>query len=103
MTLCIGGCVSRNKCAYVAAWEMVDKHYHFHLLGRSDGYIALGLSKDTMMGHDATAACIFDPMQDRVIGVAGYNYGFTNRMLNPTSRGIFGFEGSFDDGVIECK
>ena len=76
----------------MASWHLVGKSYHFHLVGKNDGYIAVGLSSDSKMGDDVTSACIWDPLASQVMGVAGVNYGFTNRMLNPPGQGIHEFQ-----------
>ena len=86
------------------SYELSGDELLFKLTGRSDGYVAIGLSPDNdKMGDDLTTACYYDQNTNQVGVQTGFNVGYRNFPLRPPMFGITHFTGSYDDGYINCE
>ena len=47
-------------CRAVVSYELSRDELLFKMVGKSDGYIAVGLSSDIRMGGDLTTACYYN-------------------------------------------
>ena len=60
--------MANGNCQAVVSYELSRDEMLFKLTGRSDGYIAVGLSPDNdKMGDDLTTACYYDSNNGQVI------------------------------------
>lgn len=88
----------------VTSYELSGDEMLFKLTGRSDGYIAVGLSPDNdQMGDDLTTACYYDNNNGQVGVQTGYNVGKSNIAMRPPMYAIKDFQGSYNDGFITCQ
>ncbi len=78
--------------------------WRFQLVGKTDGYLSVGLSDDGRMGDDLTSTCIVNPNTGDVDVLSGFNNGYSNEVLAPSKLGIEDFDGgSYEDGILECS
>jgi len=69
------GCVPSQKCELIVSYEPDGLDYHFEMKGLSNGYIAVGLSRDGKMGDDLTTSCLVSS-NGGVDIVTGFNMGY---------------------------
>ena len=119
------GCDETGSCKVVVSYELSGTDMLFKMVGRSNGYIAVGLSPDNdKMGDDLTTgkekkvifspilsfhivtsfvACYFDNGNGQVGIQSGYNVGYSNYPIHPPMKGIYDFRGNYEDGFIYCE
>eukprot|EP00096_Caligus_rogercresseyi_P002503 TRINITY_DN1465_c0_g1_i2.p1 TRINITY_DN1465_c0_g1~~TRINITY_DN1465_c0_g1_i2.p1 ORF type:complete len:658 (-),score=127.14 TRINITY_DN1465_c0_g1_i2:80-2053(-) len=99
------GCVNTKDCSSMVSYELNGLNLKFNLIGKSSGYISVGLSDDTRMGDDLTTSCFYDFNLDKIDVISGYNEGYSNKVLKPPQVGIVpgSFSGSYEDGFIACS
>jgi len=114
-TTCFGfpdGCVKQRKCEVVLTYKSDYLDFIFEMKGKSSGYIAMALSKDTKMGDDLTTNCVITS-NGGVDIMTGYNLGHTGNKLIPRGsnkqpkdgikRDWNGMKVSRKDGWISCR
>ena len=70
-------CVStRSGCSAVVAYDFSGGKWRFNIVGKTDGYISVGLSDDGRMGDDLTSTCVVNPNTGDVDVVSGFNSGY---------------------------
>lgn len=71
-----------GECSLLATWTVNNDDIHFELSGLTNGYIALGFSKDQYMGDDSVIECINDENEKKVKVQYSYNNGHVNQDLD---------------------
>jgi len=66
------GCVEKRACTVILTYKPDKLEFNFEMKGRSEGYIAMGLSRDDRMGDDLTTNCVVRS-NGGVDIVTGYN------------------------------
>jgi hypothetical protein len=103
------GCEKEKRCQVVVSYQPEGLSYVFKMKGLSNGYIALGLSRDDKMGSDLTTACMI--RSDGTIGiVTGVTVGHSGNKIVPAGQNGKKLDGiderieySILDGWISCK
>lgn len=99
------GCLDTDsavECKAVVSYELSGDQWLFKMIGKSDGYISVGLSTDDKMGDDLTTSCYYNQNNGEVGVQTGYNRERSNIALHPPKLGITNFNGRYEDGFIEC-
>lgn len=94
------GCVESQKCLLIVAYKPDRLDYHFEMKGLSNGYIAMGLSRDERMGDDLTTSCIIQS-NGGVDIVTGFNIGYNGNKNIQRGSGKKGSKGAMSDGIVE--
>jgi len=103
------GCVQSQKCELILSYKPDRLDYHFEMKGLSNGYIAMGLSRDERMGDDLTTSCIIQS-NGGVDIITGFNMGYNGNKNIPRGPGQQGQDGivkridySRKEGWISCS
>jgi len=94
------GCVKTQKCQLIVAYKPDRLDYHFEMKGLSNGYIALGLSRDQRMGDDLTTSCIIQN-NGGVDIISGFNVGYSGNKNLRRGSGKKGSKEALVDGIAE--
>jgi len=94
------GCVQSQKCSLIVAYKPDRLDYHFEMKGLSNGYIAMGLSRDERMGDDLTTSCLIESNGGVGI-VTGFNKGYRGNKNIARGTGNKGTEEAMKDGIAE--
>lgn len=94
------GCVESQKCLLIVAYKPDRLDYHFEMKGLSNGYIAMGLSRDERMGDDLTTSCIIQS-NGGVDIVTGFNIGYNGNKNIQRGSGKKGSKEAMSDGIVE--
>ncbi|CAG5118787.1 unnamed protein product [Candidula unifasciata] len=102
---CYHNCKAGDPCSYFFSWtyEIDQVHFEFlyHSSSSADQWIALGLSRDTIMGDDSVLECVAEDGQVHVR--TSYNNGQANEYPGDKSAAISDAKGSVIDGVLACS
>merc|ERR1712050_290880 len=94
------GCVQSQKCSLIVAYKPDRLDYHFEMKGLSNGYIAMGLSRDERMGDDLTTSCIIE--RNGGVGiVTGFYKGYNGNKNIARGTGNKGSKEATKDGIAE--
>jgi len=103
------GCEKTKKCRLILSYRPEKLSYVFEMKGLSNGYIAMGLSRDDSMGEDLTTSCLISG-NGQVDIVTGLNKGYSgnkNVARGPNKEQRDGIEersrSSIRDGWISCS
>jgi len=94
------GCVQSQKCLLIVAYKPDRLDYHFEMKGLSNGYIAMGLSRDERMGDDLTTSCIIQS-NGGVDIITGFNKGYSGNKNIKRGSGKKGTKEATRDGILE--
>lgn len=67
------GCLNAGDCKVIVSYELSGDQMLFKMVGKSDGYLAVGLSDDNQMGDDLTTACFYNRNNGEVSLIFTYN------------------------------
>ncbi|ELT97279.1 hypothetical protein CAPTEDRAFT_223351 [Capitella teleta] len=88
------------KCTSAVSYQVMgDDRVKFEMFAKSNGYISLGLSKDTLMGDDLTLTCFMSN------GVGKIQFGYNPKHYNVkhSAAEISDVQISSEDGFIYCS
>ncbi|XP_078575179.1 putative ferric-chelate reductase 1 isoform X2 [Branchiostoma floridae x Branchiostoma japonicum] len=92
-------------CDYFSSWQTSGNSVLFEVSGTSNGFVALGISDDNMMGSDDIYECVYD--SDTAAGsttvFSTWSPGKTRPERDSTQGGISAISGSYVNGVVSCK
>ena len=78
----------------------------FHLSATTQGYVAVGFSKDSLMGEDDVIGCKRDPQTGNIIVVSAWNPApqHAPNIRDPSQRGVSqDYFTSYSDGQLSCR
>lgn len=70
-----------GECSLLATWTVNNDDVQFELSALTNGYIALGFSKDRYMGDDSVIECLNNEDTKKVTVQYSYNEGHSNEVL----------------------
>ncbi|CAD5122750.1 DgyrCDS11159 [Dimorphilus gyrociliatus] len=88
-----------GSCSLLLAWTVEDNVVQFQMSALTNGYIALGFSKDQYMGDDSVVECVNQEETKRVIVQYSYNDGQSNKVLEQLSD----FDAYQGGKIIRCE
>ncbi|XP_033117858.1 uncharacterized protein LOC117117609 [Anneissia japonica] len=96
-------CIPEENCEYaLSVKETSDrKSFKFNLRGKTDGFVAIGLSRDKILGNDDMVACVLNGSNVEVRHI----YGEYSKMhTNELDAGATVSKASYDaeHGIIHC-
>lgn len=98
------GCIEKETCEAIVTVIVQGTNFIFELKGKSEGYVAVGLSRDDKMGGDSVVECVHE-QGNKVKAYKSWNKpgekSNTRRKINQD--GINLMNSSFVDGAIYCK
>ncbi|XP_076034442.1 putative ferric-chelate reductase 1 homolog [Oratosquilla oratoria] len=95
------GCEEKDRCNMLVTYSKVSDGFAFELFGKSTGYMAFGLSFDTLMGDDSVVVCRnLDGHPDVVMT---WNSGRGNSILVNAQYGLRDPQAAAIDGHIYCR
>ena len=103
------GCIEDGNCKQFVSYKSVDggQKIEFELRGRTDGYVAVGISKDLFMGGDAVVECVRGN-DGRIDAHVSWNIddpkksnrrSTVQRDIDTVSE----VSGRFEDGILSCR
>jgi len=104
-------CVS-PACESVATWKpsAVEGFMDFELMAKSNGWVALGLSTNALMGDDSVMHCVIDATRNNTAQVSySYNYRTTSGLYNglipagEINTTLVNTSASYTNGEIHCR
>ncbi|CAH1392643.1 unnamed protein product [Nezara viridula] len=97
-------CIINQNCEGLVTVSVQGTRYIFEMKGKSDGYIATGLSRDNKMGGDSVMECVHEP-GDKINVYMSYNKAGekSNTRRKIIQTGINMLNSTFIDGTIYCK
>jgi len=104
-------CTSPN-CTALATWRRstVEGFVDFELMGKSDGWVALGLSNNTLMGDDSVIHCVVNSSNNNAAQAAySYNYKTEADLYNgpipavEVSTTLVNTSATYTNGEIHCR
>ena len=84
----------------------VDGFYaDFKLIATTQGYVAVGFSKDRLMGEDDVIGCKRDPETGMISVVSAWNPTprHAPNERDPSQSGVCPYDSSYDDGQLSCR
>ncbi|XP_066298073.1 putative ferric-chelate reductase 1 homolog isoform X2 [Branchiostoma lanceolatum] len=93
------------SCDYFSSWQTSGDNVLFEISGRSDGYVAVGVSHDELMGLDDIYECVYDSARGITTVFSSWSTGKSMPERDSTlSEGrISAVAGSYVEGVVSCK
>ncbi|XP_075215602.1 putative ferric-chelate reductase 1 homolog [Lycorma delicatula] len=100
-------CINDESCTGIVTVLVEGGRYQFELKGKTSGYIAVGLSNDTMMGGDSVMECVYDPnspSSNIKLFMSWNRPGEKSNTRNKVKQtGVNLLSSSYEDGNIYCK
>ena len=77
----------------------------FHLSATTQGYVAVGFSRDKLMGEDDVIGCKRDPQTGNISVVSAWNPApqHAPNIRDPSQRGVCQHHTNYSDGQLSCK
>ena len=76
----------------------------FYFVAKTQGYAAVGFSKDSLMGEDDVIGCKRDPQIGEIRVVSAWNPAqHAPNIRDPSQRGVCQYRTSYSDGRIFCR
>ena len=77
----------------------------FHLSATTQGYVAVGFSRDKLMGEDDVIGCKRDPQTGNISVVSAWNPApqHAPNIRDPSQRGVCQYHTSYSDGQLSCR
>ena len=96
------------QCSYYLAVRRnpVDGSFaDFHLSATAHGYVAVGFSRDKLMGEDDVIGCKRDPQTGNISVVSAWNPApqHAPNIRDPSQRGVCQYYTSYSDGQLSCR
>ena len=82
-----------------------DSYADFQLVATAQGYVAVGFSKDRLMGEDDVIGCKRDPQTGRISVVSAWNPTprHAPNERDPSESGVCLYHASYTDGQLSCR
>ncbi|KAK3771651.1 hypothetical protein RRG08_047905 [Elysia crispata] len=103
---CFHDCHGGGTCTFLVAWEYqplnesVLFNFLYQTTSSTDQWIALGFSRDALMGEDSVVECVMD--RGEVLVKTSYNTGKFNEYPDDKHAAMSDYKGSVNDGVLAC-
>ncbi|XP_035692794.1 putative ferric-chelate reductase 1 isoform X1 [Branchiostoma floridae] len=92
------------SCDYFSSWQTLSNNSVLvEVSGTSNGYVAVGISHDNMMGLDVIYECVYDSDTGSTTAFSSWSPGKTRPERDSTQGGIWAISGSYVNGVVSCK
>ena len=77
----------------------------FYFVATTHGYVAVGFSKDSLMGEDDVIGCKRDPQTGNISVVSAWNPApwHAPNERDPSQRGVCQYLTSYSDGQLSCR
>jgi len=100
-----GGCVGNKNCDFLVTYRQMRESVVFQLMGKTNGYVALGLSTDNKMGEDSVTQCVYNRQRQDIQGAQSYNPGKNNQALSNPDEGlqVNASASMYVDGRVICE
>ncbi|CAH1242948.1 FRRS1 [Branchiostoma lanceolatum] len=97
------GCSPPN-CDYLATWvtDATGENVIVEVTGKSDGFVAIGFSRDTTMADDDMYECVRHP-DGNIELFSSYSTGHTRPTREATNSGVSNVEVAYSNGLLSCR
>ncbi|XP_043820363.1 putative ferric-chelate reductase 1 [Dromiciops gliroides] len=89
-------------CMFMSSELLSDRNFRFEMSSRSEGYVAIGFSSDTLMGNDDVYICLVNDTGSTVAVQHALTTGRTRPTILPLGN-VSNIETSYNDSVIKCS
>jgi len=100
-----GGCIGSKNCDFLVTYRKDGENVIFQLMGKTNGYVALGFSTDNKMGEDSVTQCVVEKGLNGVQAAQSYNPSRSNKPLDNPDEGlqVNATASFFVDGRVMCE
>ncbi|XP_078575041.1 putative ferric-chelate reductase 1 isoform X2 [Branchiostoma floridae x Branchiostoma japonicum] len=97
------GCSPPN-CDLLSTWvtDATTETVIVEVTGKSDGYVAIGFSRDKIMADDDMYECVRYP-DGNIEVFSSYSTGHSRPTREPTNSGVSNVEVAYSNGLLSCR
>ncbi|XP_035699487.1 ferric-chelate reductase 1-like [Branchiostoma floridae] len=98
------GCSPPN-CDLLSTWvtDATTETVIVEVTGKSDGYVAIGFSRDKIMADDDMYECVRHPTDGNIEVFSSYSTGHSRPTRDDTNSGVSNVEVAYSNGLLSCR
>ncbi|XP_019631228.1 PREDICTED: putative ferric-chelate reductase 1 [Branchiostoma belcheri] len=98
------GCSPPN-CDLLSTWvtDVTGENVIVEVTGKSDGYVAIGFSRDKTMADDDMYECVRHPTDGNIEVFSSYATGHSRPTRDAANSGVSNVEVAYSNGLLSCR